>query len=153
MKYWLMMFRPETYEDVRAHGTIGVRTGARQLLRDLSIGDSFVAYLSRVQQLDGIGTVAGDAFEDDTPIFSGAKGYEHRCAVTFAESGFAQPAVDTLWLLSCFPQEMKTTPANYIHCKGGIIQVTKDDFELLVRVMRGEEEPSTFGWRHQGDEP
>lgn len=149
MKHWLMMFRPETYGDVKAHGTIGVRIGARKLLKALSVGDPFLAYLSRVQQLDGIGTVAGEAFVDDTPIFSGDKVYEHRCKVSFGESGFAQPVADTLWSLSCFPKEMKTTPSNYIYCKGGIIEITKDDFDLLARVMRGEEEPSSFGWRGQ----
>ena len=49
--------------------------------------------------------------------------------------------------------EVKTKPASHIYCKGGIIEIMKDDFDLVVRVMRGEEEPSTFGWRHQGDKP
>ena len=147
MKHWLVMFRPETYRDVKAHGTIGVRTGAKKLLKELSIGDHFLAYLSRVQQIDGIGTVAGEAFVDDSPIFSGGKAYEHRCKVTITESGFARPAADTLWSLSCFPGQMKTTPSNYIYCKGGIIEITKDDFDLLVRVMRGEEEAKWLGWK------
>ncbi|TNF32503.1 MAG: EVE domain-containing protein [Deltaproteobacteria bacterium] len=147
MKYWLMMFRPETYGDVKAHRTIGVRTGARKLLKELSVGDPFLAYLSRVQQLDGIGTVAGETFVDDTPIFSGGKVYEHRCNVAFTESGFARPVADTLWSLSCFPSEMKTTPSNYIYCKGGIIEVTEDDYDFLVRVMRGEEEPKRLAWK------
>ena len=147
MKHWLMMFRPETYADVRTHETIGVRTGARKILKALSVSDPFLAYLSRVQQLDGIGMVAGEAFVDDTPIFSGGEVYEHRCKVAFAKSGFAQPVADTLWSLSCFPKEMKTTPSNYIYCKGGIIEITKDDFELLARVMRGEDKPQTFGWQ------
>lgn len=147
MKHWLMMFRPETYGDVKAHGTIGVRTGARKLLKDLSVGDPFVAYLSRLQQVDAIGAVAGEPFVDDTPIFSGGKVYEHRCRVTFAESGFARPVVDTLWSLSCFPRQMKTTPSNFIYCKGGIIEIAKDDFDLLVRVMRGEEEAKALGWK------
>ena len=149
MKHWLMMFRPETYGDVQTHGTIGVRITARKLLKNLSKGDPFVAYLSRVQQVDGVGKVVGEAFVDDTPIFSGNKVYEHRCKVTFTESGFAQRVADTLWSLSCFPKEMRTTPSNYIYCKGGIIEITKADFDLLVRVMRGEEEPKTFGWRIQ----
>ena len=149
MKHWLMMFRPETYGDVKAHGTIGVRTAARKLLNALSVGDPFLAYLSRVQQLDGLGTVDGEAFVDDTPIFSGGKVYEHRCKVAITESGFARPVGDTLWLLSCFPKEMKTTPSNYIYCKGGIIEISKGDFDLLQRLMRGEEEPKAFGWRGQ----
>ena len=147
MKHWLMMFRPETYGDVQTHGTIGVRITARKLLKNLSKGDPFVAYLSRVQQVDGVGKVVGEAFVDDTPIFSGNKVYEHRCKVSFTESGLARPVADTLWSLSCFPKEMKTTPANYIYCKGGIVELTKDDFDLLVRVMHGEEDPMTFGWR------
>lgn len=141
-----MMFRPETYESVKAHATIGVRTPARKVLGALTVGDRFIAYISQVQQLDGIGTVAGREFVDDTPIFSGAKGYEHRCRVAFDESGHARPLGDTLWFLSCFPSEMKTTPSNYIYCKGGIMEISESDYALLVRVMRGEEEPKRANW-------
>ena len=142
-----MMFRPETYGDVKVHGTIGVRTGARRVLRGLAVGDRFAAYLSRVQQFDGLGTVASEAFVDDAPIFSGDTVYEHRCKVSFEDSGFARPVGDTLWFLSVFPQQMKTTPANYIYCNGGIMELSKDDFDFLVRVMRGEEDAERFSWR------
>jgi len=147
VKHWLMMFRPETYADVKAHGTIGVRAGVRKLLDALSVGDRFVAYLSRVQQLDGTGTVAGAPFVDHTPIFAGDKPYEHRCKVSFDTSGHAQPVGDTLWTLSCFPSEMKTTPTNYALCKGGIVAISAADFELLVRVMKGDEAPTKLPWK------
>ena len=147
MKHWLMRGRSETFADVKAHGVIGVRPGARRLLDTLSVGDRFVGYVTRVQQLDATGTVAGEPFVDTTPIFSGAKAYEHRCKVTFDTTGHARPAGDTLWTLSCFPREMKTSPTNYVFCKGGITEISEADFALLVRVMKGEEEPMVLPWR------
>lgn len=147
MKYWIMIFRPDTYEQVRAHGTIGVRTGARKVLHALSVGDRFIAYVSQKQQLDGAGTIASTPFVDETPIFATSKAYEHRCKVTFTEAGHERPAGDALWELSVFPEEMRTTPSNYICCKGGIMEISAEDYELLVRVMRGEQEPMRFAWR------
>ncbi len=43
--------------------------------------------------------------------------------------------------------EVKTKPASHIYCKGGIIEIMKDDFDLVVRLMRGEDELNTFGGR------
>jgi hypothetical protein len=101
---------------VKAHSTIWVRVGARTLLRELSVDDRFLAYLSKVQVLDGVGTVAGKPFEDSSRIFSEDKVYKHRCHAAVDRTGYGQPVGDTMWSLSCFPAEMKTTPSNYVYC-------------------------------------
>ena len=143
-----MMFRPETYEDVRSHGTIGVCSGARKILHEPSAGDSLVAHVSRLQHRDGVGTITGKPFVDDTAILSGDKVYEERRTVDFDETGFPQPVGDTLWSVSCFSSETKTTPTNYVFCKGGIVELAEENSLLLVRVMKGDEPPKRFTWRN-----
>ena len=53
MRNWLFLFRPETYEDVRRLGFVGVRYDHRRRFADISEGDRFVAYISRLRVLDG----------------------------------------------------------------------------------------------------
>ena len=40
MKYWLFMFRPDTYAKVREHGIVGVRDGVRKSFEQIRAGAS-----------------------------------------------------------------------------------------------------------------
>ncbi len=84
---WLFMFRPDTYEQVQKHDTVGVRDGVKQRFATLKPKDKFVSYISRIQKLDGYGEIASLPFIDDTLIFSTDKVYQHRCKVKFKKKG------------------------------------------------------------------
>lgn len=137
MAYWLFMFRPDTYEKVKQHGTVGVRHANRRRFAALSEGDRFVTYVSRTKQLDGYGQLTGNPFEDDTMIFAPDQVYRQRCRVDFERTGAERSAGDALWGLSPFQRQMKTTPTNLIFCKGGFIEISRDDHEYLVDFIEG----------------
>ncbi len=42
MRYWILMFKPETYKVVQEHGTIGVLANHGRRFADLAPGDRFV---------------------------------------------------------------------------------------------------------------
>ena len=106
MNFWLFMFRPDTYEKVKQHQTVGVREGTQKRFSRIQKGDRFVAYVSRAKILDGYGAVSSDPFEDVKMIFSNDRIYPHRCKVAFEKSGCGKPAGDALWSLAQFSGEM-----------------------------------------------
>jgi hypothetical protein len=132
MNYWLFMFRPDTYEKVKAHQTVGVRHSNRRRFAKLAKGDRFVTYVSRAKLVDGYGQLTGDPFEDDTLIFAEDQVYRQRCKVDFETTGVEKPAGDVLWGLSPFQGSINTTPTNLIFCKGGFIEISADDYRWLV---------------------
>ena len=67
MNHWILMFRPETYENVKAHETIGVTGTHHKRIAEIQPGDRFVTYVSRKRLLDGHGRFTGSAFADTTP--------------------------------------------------------------------------------------
>jgi hypothetical protein len=137
MRYWLFMFRPDTYAKVREHGVVGVRDGVRKQFGQIRKGDRFAVYVSRVQQLDGYGEVTSDPFEGDTLIFAQDQLYAHRVRVRFDGAGAARPAGEMLWALSPFQGTIKTTPTNLIFCKGGFIEISAQDYDVLVQTVDG----------------
>jgi hypothetical protein len=147
VNHWLFQFRPETYELVQEHGTLGVLNGHRKRFAEVKPGDAFVAYVSRVQLLDGHGVIDSEAFEAVDPIFgSGSEKYRQRARVTFLDSGLARAGGKLLYGLSEFQGAMKTTPANAIFCKGGFLKITEEDYAWLLGCMEGYIQPE---WEHQ----
>lgn len=142
MAFWLFMFRPDTYEQVKHHGTVGVRDDAARRFAKVRAGDRFVAYVSRLKLLDGYGEVTSDPFEDDRMIFSAEQVYRHRCKVRFDAEGAAVLAGDTLWGLETFSTLQTTSPTNLLFCKGGFIEITAVDYDDLVKMIVGRE----AGW-------
>lgn len=143
MTNWLFMFRPETYENVKEHGTVGVRKQARKAFGRVRQGDRFVTYVSQVKLFDGYGRVTSDVFEDEENIFLDdppqplADLYHHRCRVDFDKTDAALDAGVTLWGLTPFEDLDRTTPANMIYCKGGFIEIPDSDFEALRAWLDG----------------
>lgn len=131
MKYWLFMFRPDTYAKVREHGTVGVRHGVRRRFREISKGDRFAAYISRKMCLGGYGEVTSDPYEEDTVIFAKDQVYRHRCKVHFEDNGNQPPAGDALWGMSFCCDGMKTSPTNLMLCKGGFMEISEEDWGFL----------------------
>jgi predicted RNA-binding protein len=132
MKYWLFMFRPDTYLKVQEHQTIGVRESVRKRFAEVKKGDRFVVYVSRAKLLDGYGEVTSDPYEEDTLIFSNDQVYFHRAKVRFDRVGAAVPAGDELWGMAPFQENLRTEPTNLILCKGGFIEISKDDYEHVL---------------------
>jgi hypothetical protein len=137
MRYWLFMFRPDTYEKVKEHGTVGVRESVRKRFAEVRKGDRFVVYVSRAKLLDGYGEITSDPFEDDLMIFSEDKVYPWRCRVAFDNVDAEVPAGDELWGLAPFEGLKTTTPTNMIFCKGGFVEISKNDYERVVELTRG----------------
>lgn len=146
MANWLFMFRPETYEKVKAHGTVGVRKGARKAFSELEKGDRFVTYVSQAKLFDGYGSVTSDVFEAAENIFLDdpppplADLYHNRCRVTFDVTGAGCDAGDALWGLTPFEDLDRTTPANMIYCKGGFIKIPDSDFDAIKDWLDGNRE-------------
>ena len=135
MKYWLFMFRPDTYAKVREHGIVGVRDGVRKSFEQIRAGDRFAVYVSRVQRIDGYGEVTSDPFEGDTLIFASDQLYANRVRVRFDKAGVARPAGEMLWALSPFQGTLNTTPTNLMFCKGGFIEISAEDHRLMVSAI------------------
>jgi hypothetical protein len=137
MNYWILMFRPQTYEQVQEKGTIGVRgVHAKRFVR-LQPGDRFIAYISRVRELDSHGEIVGEPYVDIEPLFPEWTYYSQRCAVKFESMGAHVDAKELLWGLSIFGEDMKTSPANMLLCKGGFMQITEEDYKWVRSVLDG----------------
>ena len=138
MKHWLFMFRPATYALVKSHNTIGVRHSARRHFANLEAGDRFVCYISQITSLDGFGEITSAPFEDDTPLFDSKQAYRHRCRVRFDVKDAAKEAGIALWSLEQFLTLHNTQPTNMIYCKGGFVEITAQDYDTLVAIVKGE---------------
>lgn len=148
---WLLTFRPETYEGVKAHGTIGVLSSQGTRFAELGPGDRFVAYVSRVQQLDAYGEVTSETFLDNSTIFGAGSGkYVHRARVRFARTGLARNAKQLLYGVSVFQGGLKTTPANLLFCNGGFMTIKPEDYDWLVGCMEGRIKPTWEDDRRRG---
>ncbi len=135
MARWLFTFRPETYDQVKAHGLVGVRARHRERFERISPGDSFVAYVSRVQHLDAIGRITGRPFRDDSDVPTGWGPYEQRAPVFIERDGLAVPGKEPLWGLSMFADGVRTEPSNFISIMGGFVEVTEQDWQMLTAAL------------------
>ena len=135
MRNWLFAFRPDTYEQVKHHGTIGVLKNHRRRFAELSPGDRFVVYLTQKRVFDGHGFVEGSPFEDEEPIFGEGQVYPHRCRVRFQETGAARPSGDELWFLEAFRDLENTEPTNVLFCRGGFVDISDADYDRLRALL------------------
>ncbi len=148
MRNWLLTFRPDTYEKVKAHQTIGVLKNHRMRFAEFTPGDRFVAYITQQRCFDSHGLIDGKPFEDCSPIFGEGQLYPQRCRVKFNQTGAAAAAGDTLWFLDVFKDLDNTEPTNLIRCKGGFIEVSDRDYDYLRGLMSGAEKPQVLAWRN-----
>ena len=135
MRNWLFLFRPETYEDVKRLGFIGVRYDHRRRFSDIAEGDRFVAYISRSRVLDSVGVVTGPGFTDAEAVAPGWAGYPLRAPVRFTSSGHVRDARRLLWGLTECQQGIRTEPTNLLFCRGGFMEIPNADYDWLTRVL------------------
>lgn len=145
-RYWLLMFRPETYELVKKHGVIGVVKGHAVRFAEVLPGDHFVVYVSRLGQFQAHGLVQSSSYTDTTPIFGPAsERYCLRARVTFSETGFQRDGRQLLYGLSVFGKALTTAPTNLLFCSGGFMEITSEDFDWLLGCMTGRIQPKWEG--------
>jgi len=131
MKYWLILFTPETYEVVKEKALIGVRSNVwKAFSENMKPGDRFISYISKKMMFDGFGTIAGDTVFEDTVIFHEEKCFPCRRKVTFEKTGIGKPSGDLFHGVAPF-NEVGTAPGNYLMCKGGFVEISKKDFDWL----------------------
>ena len=97
MKHWILMFRPDTYEQVKEKNTTGVLKNHRNRFAELAPGDKFIAYVSRVRELASYGEIAGEPYVDEVPLFPNWDRYPHRCAISVHRTGAHLPANELLF--------------------------------------------------------
>ena len=141
MRHWILMFRPETYAVAQEHNTIGVLHQHRGRFASLAPGDRFVTYISRKRVLAGHGEVTSQPYLDTTPIGTGWAHYPQRCGVRFDLVDGDVDSKELLWGLSACDENLKTTPANLLFCKGGFMEITEADYRWLRGVLDGDVEP------------
>jgi len=137
MRYWILMFKPETYKVVQEHGTIGVLANHGRRFADLAAGDRFITYVSRDRVLDGHGEVLSEPFDDTTAIGAGWGFYPHRARVRLDQTGCARDAKELLWGLSPFQGGIRTSPGNLLFCRGGFMEITEQDYKWARSVLDG----------------
>ncbi len=131
MKHWILLFTPETYELVKKHSTIGVRSNVwKSFSENMKPGDRFIGYISKKMQFDCVGTITGDATFEETMLFHDQKWFPCRRRVKFEKTGLAKPSGDLFHGVAPF-NEANTGPGNYLMCKGGFVEVSKNDYDWL----------------------
>lgn len=132
MKYWIIGFTPETYEVVRAKKMIGVRKDVwTRFSENMSIGDKFIGYLSKLVLFDSVGSIRGDASFEEDFAFHPHKWYPGRRQVEFDSVDLKVPAKALFMGIEPF-NEVYTTPGNYIMCRGGFVEISKKNFDWLL---------------------
>ncbi len=132
MKYWIIVFTPETYEAAKKKSLIGVRTSVKKRFEEIiTEGDIFVTYVSRQVLFDGYGKISGKAFVDETPIFGENPVFPCRRKVTFEKAGLKKPAKEIFWGIEPF-NTLNTSPGNYLLLKGGFVEISKNDYNWLM---------------------
>ena len=142
VKHWIVMFRPETYAAAQAHGMMAVLHSHRRRFAEVAVGDRFVAYISRQRVLDAHGEVVSEPFEEVAQEPKGWIRYTERARVRFDQTGAAIDARELLWGLSVCGEGIKTEPTNLLFCKGGFMEIPKDDYDWLRDVMAGRASPT-----------
>ncbi len=137
MKHWTILFTPETYEMVKKHSMIGVRANVwKTFSENMEVGDRFVIYVSKKMIFDGHGSISGKATFEETKVFHEDKWFPCRRKVKFEKTGLAHPSGDLFHGIPPF-NEVNTGPGNYLMCKGGFVEISKKDFEWLMKEIGG----------------
>jgi len=135
MKFWVLVFSPQMYELVKKYKTIGVVDRVwHSFSEQLSIGDKFIAYISRTKCIDSVGSITSDAMYQTTEVFSDdALLFPCRREVSFLHKGLAMPENGVLKQFAPF-SKIKTYPGNYLMLKGGFVQIAESAFASIVEL-------------------
>jgi hypothetical protein len=70
---WILTGSPENFAATRAHdfSVIGLKERRRRQALEIATGDRFVFYLTRVMAFAASARIAGELYEDRTPIWPG----------------------------------------------------------------------------------
>lgn len=133
MKFWIILFTPETYEAVKKLKKIGVRSNVwKSFSEKMTVGDQFIGYVSKKLLFDSLGKITSDASFEEDMIFPGEKWFPCRRKVEFDKVGLKHPSGDLFHGVAPF-NETNTGPGNYMMCKGGFVEVSKKDFDWLKK--------------------
>lgn len=131
MKYWVLVFSPETYDIVKANNLIGVRENVRpRFEKEMSVGDPFIAYISRKIIFDAFGTIASHHQYSEKQIFGAKAVFPCRREVSFEKIGINKPIGDLFWGVAPF-NKTAASAGNYLLLKGGFVEISKKDFTWL----------------------
>jgi hypothetical protein len=133
MKYWLFLINPSTYPNVIKHKIVGVRENCKKRFREIKKGDFFIVYVSQEKKFQGYGSIESDPFEDTVPIFSKEKIFPNRAEVKFENTAIDKPAKELLFGLKPFQETWN--PSNILMCKGGFIEIDKNDYQWLLNEL------------------
>jgi len=138
VKHWIIMLKPDTYATAKEHGLIGVLHQNRRRFAALSLGDRFIAYVSRERVLDSHGVIESAPFEEVSNVPAGWEFYTQRARVRFEDAGAGIDGKEVLWGLSVCQEGINTSPSNLLFCKGGFMEIPENDYEWLRAVLRGD---------------
>jgi predicted RNA-binding protein len=142
-KTWVLTGSLENFRATREHGfrLIGVKERRLRLAQQTEPGDRIVFYVTKLQAFAGIVRVAGEMFEDRTPIWPGKPGkadpypwrFETEPVVTLEEEDFvpADELADELEHVRKWPREHWR-----LAFQGQLRTVSTADAELLERRIR-----------------
>jgi len=133
MRYWIILFTPATYESVKQLHTLGVRSNVwKSFSENMSKGDRFIGYISKVMLFDSLGTISSDATFEEKVVFPGDNLFPCRRKFKFEKVGLAKPSSDLFNGVSPF-NELTTGPGNYLMIKGGFVEISEQDFSWLSK--------------------
>ena len=131
MKFWIILFTPETYDAVKKLNKIGVRSNVwKSFSESMAIGDQFIGYVSEKRLFDCLGEITSEASFEEKNIFPGEKAFPCRRKVEFNKIGLKHPSGDLFYGVAPF-NEKNTPPGNYLMIKGGFVEISKKDFDWL----------------------
>jgi hypothetical protein len=140
---WILTGSPENFAATRAHGfaVIGMKERRRNQARQMEPGDRIVFYLTQMGRFAGSVRIAGDLFEDRTPLWPGKPGNpdpypwrfptEPEVVLDAAEQVPAEELKDDLEHVRKWPPEHWK-----LAFQGQLRTVSDADAELLLERMR-----------------
>ncbi|WP_205697285.1 EVE domain-containing protein [Conexibacter sp. SYSU D00693] len=141
---WVLTGSPENFAATRAHGfrLIGMKERRRNQALQMEPGDRIVFYLTKVGRFGGSVRIAGEMFEDRTPVWPGKPGapdpypwrFPTEPEVVLDEDAWVDAAVvkDDLEHIRKWPPEHWK-----LAFQGQLRTVSDADAERLLQAMRG----------------
>jgi len=133
MRFWVVLFTPDTYEAVKRLNTIGVRSNVwKSFSEKMAKGDRFIGYVSKVMLFDSYGVISSDATFEENPAFPGDNLFPCRRKIKMEKAGLGKPSGDLFNGVAPF-NELSTGPGNYLMLKGGFVEISSKDFSWLLK--------------------
>lgn len=130
MKNWILICSPDTYEIVKAKNIVAVRQNTwKRFSEEISKGDNFIIYVSKLCILDAIGRFKSDAnFVEE--MFNEERFFPCRRKIEFLSKNLAKPVGSIFSEIEPF-RSVNTGPGNFMVCKGGFVELSDSNFNKL----------------------